>query len=183
MYYSVKLDIPYLGSTISEIKTFRPESLSHETMIGDYKIIITSNEDFTGVTLETFNQKENVTKCNMYLPFPEHDQIQEPFPFPGNLFKLSLKTVKMVQKAAVSGPNILYKDIVKDPKGTPHTSNEYHKNDKRVLTHTCPLLSFSEESKKKVSTFTCDVQQSNNKSPYSSCIQIAMATKKNIYLW
>lgn len=183
MYYSMKIDIMYLGNTVSEIKTFRPESMSHTTRIGDNDIIITANDEFTGVTLETINEKENVAKCNIYLPFPEVDQIQEPFSFP-NLFKLSLRTVKPVVKTVTKQvtpvllpKTILLRDIVKNTevsdskveKPFVRQSSKSHKD--------CPLLSLCEESRKKLVNFTCGIQQKDNKSTYLNCIQMFTANK------
>ena len=198
LLYSMKLDIPYKSSMVSEIKTFREDSMSHTTIINGTEVVIKVNEEFTGVTIETFNDDKTVAKGNLYLPFPQLDQVQDPFSFP-NLFKLNLKTTKLnpTPLSKIATPKtILLRDVLRGggsaSVGDKSASASASASGDKFATASATthiekqknLFNLGEESKKNISSFTCDVQQNTNKSQFSSCIHIACAStnKKNIYL-
>ena len=99
---SIKLEIPYAGTIVTEIRTFRPESLVHITVINGTLVTLTANVELTGLTVLTTNTKEeNTVRGEIYLPFPLLDINQEPYQIPG-LFKLSLKTQTQMVKVSTA---------------------------------------------------------------------------------
>ena len=163
IFYSIECRIPYNGGFATESKTFRPDSLVYVTSIKDTEVTVTSDADFTGVTVLTTNEKGNIN--NNYLQFPEPDMALEPFSLPG-LFKLCLRVHKIV--VAITTPPV---DVRNVSAKVVLLKNMIRKTKLPSQLAAC-ILSDENYHLNKLGQHQC-VQQKNKNKSFRSCIEMA----------